>query len=77
MAKKLILQFKNEKNTTSSFSLDHVREPVDAVKVKAAMDAIVASKIFIDKEGKYKYLVPLAAKVVTTAAEEIFNLKQK
>lgn len=77
MAKKLILQFKNEKNTTSSFSLDNVREPVDAVKVKAAMDAIAASKVFVDNDGKYKYLVPLAAKLVTTAAEEIFNLKQK
>lgn len=77
MAKKLILTFKNEKNTTSSFVLDNVREPVDPVKVKSAMDAVAASKIFIDNKGQYKYLIPLAAKVVNTAVDEIFNLKQK
>lgn len=76
MTKKLILQFKNEKNTTSSLSLDHVREPIDQDKIKAVMNVIAANKLFVDKDGKQKFLIPLAAKVVTTVAEEIFNVKK-
>lgn len=76
MSKKLVLQFKNDKNSTSTLTLGNVIEPVDQVKVQTVMEKIAASNLFVDKSGNPKFLMPLAAKVVNTVADELFNFKK-
>ncbi|MCM0598292.1 DUF2922 domain-containing protein [Periweissella fabalis] len=77
LVKKLLLQFKNEKNTINTLVLKDVLEPIDPAKVQAAMNVIAQSNIFVDKNGKKKYVTPLAAKVVNTEDNSVFDLRQK
>lgn len=77
LVKKLLLQFKNEKNTINTLVLTDVLEPIDPAKVQAAMKVIADSGVFQDKYGKKKYVTPIAAKVVNTEDNSVFDLRQK
>ena len=52
MAKTLVLQFVNTMNKTSTLSIENPIEPVDPVKVNAAMDQIIAANVFITSGGE-------------------------
>lgn len=77
LVKKLLLQFKNEKNTNNTLVLKDVLEPIDPAKVQAAMAVIAQSNVFEDKKGKKKYVTPVAAKVVNTEDNSVFDLRHK
>lgn len=69
--KKLVLSFKNDEGKSSSLTLTKFKEPVDAAKVKALMEVIAQSDIFVTKNGGRKYKLPLSARVVTTQTDAV------
>ena len=53
MAKTLQLQFTTAGGGTSSITIDAPLEPVNAAAVQQAMDAIIASDVFIATTGSF------------------------
>jgi len=53
MAKTLELQFLNTAGKTVKISIDSPAEPVDQAALNTAMDQILASNVFISKDGDY------------------------
>ncbi|OES46738.1 hypothetical protein BA724_00810 [Domibacillus iocasae] len=53
MAKTLQLQFTTAGGGTSSITIDAPAEPVNAAAVQQAMDAIIASNVFITTTGSF------------------------
>ncbi|MBL5768167.1 MULTISPECIES: DUF2922 domain-containing protein [Heyndrickxia] len=49
--KTLELQFTTSENKTARISIEEPIEPVDTNKVKAAMEEIIASNVFISSTG--------------------------
>ncbi|OMP67881.1 DUF2922 domain-containing protein [Domibacillus epiphyticus] len=53
MAKTLQLQFNTSEGGSASVTIDAPLEPVNAVTVQQAMDAIIASGVFISTTGSF------------------------
>ncbi|QBO35012.1 DUF2922 domain-containing protein [Periweissella cryptocerci] len=70
-AKKLVLTFKGSHGKSTSLTLAKFKEPVDPAKVKAAMTTIAQSKIFVTKEGHFKYMTPVSARIVATQTDAV------
>ncbi|MFD2657462.1 DUF2922 domain-containing protein [Gracilibacillus thailandensis] len=67
--KKIELKFENEEGKTVTFSLDNPVEPVDAVQVNAAMDAILNENAFFSSGGDL--VAKKSARIVERNVSEI------
>ena len=67
--KKIELKFENEEGKMVTISLDNPVEPVDAVAVNAAMDAILAENAFFSSGGDL--VAKHSARIVERNVEDI------
>ncbi|MCP3760980.1 DUF2922 domain-containing protein [Domibacillus sp. A3M-37] len=70
MAKTLQLQFTTAGGGTSSITVDAPVEPVNAAAVQQAMDAIIASNVFIATTGSF--VTAKGASLIDREVTEIF-----
>ncbi|MBS4219616.1 DUF2922 domain-containing protein [Bacillus sp. FJAT-49711] len=68
--KVLELNFLSEEGKTSKLTIDQPIEPVDPAQVKAAMESIIASNVFLDSDGNPFFKVK-SARLVERNVEEI------
>ncbi|MCR2821737.1 DUF2922 domain-containing protein [Lederbergia panacisoli] len=68
--KVLELNFLSEEGKTSKLTIDQPHEPVDPAQVKAAMEDIIASNVFLDSDGN-PYFEAKSARLVERNVEEI------
>lgn len=73
MSKTLQLTFQTEGGSKSTISMNDPKEDLDALTLRAAMEDLVQSGVFVTKEGAYA--APYAAKYVERTVTEIFSDK--
>ncbi|KRN28368.1 hypothetical protein IV38_GL001367 [Lactobacillus selangorensis] len=69
--KQLQMAFKNEAGRKTTLKLNLVKEDLDETATRAAMDKIVAAKLF-ERDGKQLYHEAAGAKYVETNEQIIF-----
>lgn len=72
MAKVLKLNFVNADKKRSTIVIKNPKEGLQEVAVRAAMDKIVAAKVFT-KDGLAKYAGVAGANYYTTNSEDVFK----
>ena len=72
MAKVLKLNFVNAENKRSTITIKNPVEGLPEATVRAAMDKIVAAKVFT-KDGAAKYAGVVGANYYTTNSEDVFK----
>ncbi len=71
--KTLNLTFKGSLGKAHTMKLKYANDNLDEATVRAAMDQISKTKLFVNKDGEELYATPVSAKYVMTTDEWIIK----
>lgn len=73
MNKVLKLNFVNVRGKRSTIIIKNPKAKLDEATVRAAMDKIASTKIFVTKEGDPKFAAVKGANYCTTQSDDVFS----